>query len=91
MRKRNSLGHIRRFLFAALFVFCVSAAAAPAHAQLVQQYFPADIPGYSGNFGASVVNRMMMLNQTNGIEVGDFIIRPVVSENAGRLSPSAIS
>ena len=84
MRKRKfSLGHIRRFLFAALFVFCASAAADPAHAQLVQQYFPADIPGYSGNFGASVVNRMMMLNQTNGIEVGDFIIRPVASENTG--------
>src|ERR1700710_482456 len=83
MIKRIKLGHICRFLFAALFVFWVSAAAAPAHAQLVQQYFPADIPGYSGNFGASVVNRMMMLNQTNGIQVGDFIIRPVVSENAG--------
>ena len=64
MIKRIKLVHICRFLFAALFVFCVSAAAAPAHAQLVQQYFPADIPGYSGNFGASVVNRMMMLNQT---------------------------
>jgi hypothetical protein len=50
---------------------------------LVQQYFPADIPGHAGNFGASVVNRMMMLNQTDGIAVGDFVIRPVVSENTG--------
>src|ERR1700749_3380088 len=83
MKKPVTLGHICRFFCGGLFVFCVLAASSPAYAQLVQQYFPADIPGYAGNFGASVVNRMMMLNQTNGIEVGDFTIRPVASENTG--------
>jgi hypothetical protein len=29
---------------------------------------------------------MMMLNQTDGIAVGDFVIRPVASENTGNNS-----
>jgi hypothetical protein len=83
MRMPVSFGQLCRRLFGAVLAFCASAAVAPAYAQLVQQYFPADIPGYAGNFGASVVNRMMMLNQTNGINVGDFTVRPVASENTG--------
>jgi hypothetical protein len=58
-------------------------AAGVAHAQLVQQYFPSDIPGYAPDFSASVVNRMMMQNQSLGTELGDFVIRPQVSESFG--------
>jgi hypothetical protein len=54
-----------------------------ARAQLIQQYFPTGIPGYSPDFSASVVSRMNTQNQTDGIEVGDFVIRPVLSESAG--------
>lgn len=54
-----------------------------AKAQLIQQYFPANIPGYSADFSSSVITRMNTQNQTDGIEVGDFIIRPLISETAG--------
>jgi hypothetical protein len=54
-----------------------------ARAQLIEQYFPANIPGYSPDFSSSVVTRMNTQDQTDGIEVGDFIIRPLISETAG--------
>lgn len=54
-----------------------------AKAQLIQQYFPSGIPGYEPDFSDSVVTRMNTQNLTDGIELGDFIIRPVLSETAG--------
>ena len=54
-----------------------------AHAQLVDEYFPGLIPGYQANLSGSVINRIQNLNGPTGVEVGDFIIRPVVSESAG--------
>ena len=71
------------WLFAAVVICGASCAAKDAHAQLIQQYFPADIPGYSPNFSASVVNRMDAQDQAEGVEVGDFVIRPELSETAG--------
>jgi hypothetical protein len=54
-----------------------------AHAQLIQQYFPSDIPGYSPDLSSSVVVRMLNQDQSQGIEDGDFVIRPQISENTG--------
>ena len=71
------------WLFAALVICGVSCAAKDADAQLIQQYFPADIPGYSPDFSASVVNRMDAQDQAEGVEVGDFVIRPEISETTG--------
>ncbi|HTJ89415.1 MAG TPA: outer membrane beta-barrel protein [Acidocella sp.] len=71
------------WLFAALVICGASCAARDAHAQLIQEYFPPDIPGYSPNFSASVVNCMDAQDQAEGVEVGDFVIRPEISETAG--------
>jgi len=57
--------------------------AGAAQAQLIQQYFPTEIPGYSPDFGASVVSRLNTQNQTDGVEIGDFILRPLISESTG--------
>lgn len=54
-----------------------------AHAQLIEQYFPSDIPGYAPNLSSSVVVRMIGQDQSQGVEVGDFIIRPEISESGG--------
>ena len=54
-----------------------------AHAQLVDEFFPGSIPGYQANLGASVINRIENLDSPTGVEVGDFVIRPVASETAG--------
>ena len=70
----------RHWLIVALVIGGANCAAEDAHAQLIQQYFPADIPGYSPNFSASVVNRMDEQDQAEGVEVGDFVIRSEMSE-----------
>ncbi len=54
-----------------------------AHAQLVQQYFPSDIPGYAPDFGASVVQREMQDARAQGVEIDSFLIRPSVTEGFG--------
>ena len=54
-----------------------------ARAQLILQNFPTNIPGYEPNLGASVVTRMMQEDQANGVEIGDFIFSPELSESGG--------
>jgi hypothetical protein len=54
-----------------------------AHAQMIQNEFPADIPGYSPSLSDSVVNRMLLEDQNQGVEFNSFIFRPSVSENDG--------
>jgi len=54
-----------------------------ARAQLIQQNFPTDIPGYQADLGASVLTRMAQEDQANGVEIGDFIFKPQISEAAG--------
>jgi hypothetical protein len=54
-----------------------------AQAQLVNEYFPGAIPGYQANLSGSVINRIETMDDPQGVEVGDFIIRPEVSESAG--------
>jgi hypothetical protein len=72
-----------KWVIPALAICGACCAAEDAHAQLIQQYFPADIPGYAADFSASVVNRMDAQDQADGVEVGDFVIRPQLSETAG--------
>ena len=56
----------------------------PATAQqLIQQYFPTDVPGYAPNFSASVADRLITQNLAQGINVGSFVVRPSVSEGFG--------
>ena len=54
-----------------------------AHAQLIQQYFPADIPGYATGFSPSVTDRMDLQEQAEGVEVGDFVVKPSLAESVG--------
>jgi hypothetical protein len=54
-----------------------------AQAQLVDEYFPGLIPGYQANLSGSVVNRIQTMDDATGVEVGDFVVRPEVSEAAG--------
>jgi hypothetical protein len=73
------LGRVAVPAGAILFLLPVSR----AHAQLVQEYFPGAIPGYQANLSGSVVNRIETMDDPTGVEVGDFVIRPEVSESAG--------
>ena len=51
--------------------------------QLIQQYFPSDVPGYAPDFSASVTNRLITQNLAQGINVGSFNVRPYASEGFG--------
>ncbi|MGI4745853.1 MAG: outer membrane beta-barrel protein [Janthinobacterium lividum] len=51
--------------------------------QLVQQYFPSDVPGYAPDFSSSVVNRLVTQNQSQGINVGSFVVRPTATQAFG--------
>jgi hypothetical protein len=57
--------------------------AGQAHAQLVDEYFPGQIPGYQANLSGSVISRIENMDDPIGTEVGDFVIRPEVSESVG--------
>jgi len=54
-----------------------------AQANLIEAYFPSDIPGYQPDFSASVADRMQQQDIAGGIELGDFVVRPNLNENAG--------
>ncbi len=73
----------RSMLTATLGTCGAMGAAGGAHAQLIEQYFPSDIPGYTPNFSSSVIDRMNLQDQAEGVQVGDFVIRPQLSENGG--------
>jgi hypothetical protein len=62
---------------------CFALTARKAQAQLVDEYFPGEIPGYQANLNASVVNRIYAQGQSKGVELGDFVIRPQLSESMG--------
>jgi hypothetical protein len=66
-------------LIAAL-VICVSPR---AYAQLIENEFPSDIPGYSPSLSDSVVNRMLLQDEDQGVEFNSFVFRPSVSESGG--------
>jgi len=78
--RRNFFSPVCHGLLVVGLVLCRAQA---ARAQLIQQYFPSGIPGYAPDFSNSVVTRLNAQNQTDGVELGDFIIRPQLSETAG--------
>jgi hypothetical protein len=62
---------------------CATALPGIARAQLIQQNFPSNIPGYAPNLEASVLTHMSEEDQAEGVEIGDFIFRPQLSEAGG--------
>ena len=62
---------------------CAASVPGMAWAQLIQQNFPSNIPGYAPNLEASVVTHMIQEDQAAGVEFGDFIFRPELSESGG--------
>ena len=74
---------VRHGVFAISIFCCVASLPNAAKAQLILQNFPANIPGYAPNLEGSVATHMMQEQQANGVEVGDFIIRPEVTETGG--------
>lgn len=67
-----------------LLVITIAIGLAPcAHAQLIQNEFPSDIPGYAPTLSDSVVNRMLLEDEDQGVEFNSFLFRPSVSENDG--------
>ncbi|WP_246395684.1 outer membrane beta-barrel protein [Gluconacetobacter tumulisoli] len=65
-------------------VSCVVVGARSARAQLISQYFPVDLPGYTAPDQADTVTmRQLLQHQPAGIHVGSFIVRPSASFNAG--------
>jgi len=57
--------------------------ASHAQAQMIQNEFPSDIPGYAPSLADSVVNRMLLEDQSQGVEFNSFLFRPSVSESDG--------
>lgn len=56
---------------------------APACAQLLDRYYPANVPAYQDWFAALGTPQSEQEAALNGIRVGDFIILPTISEAAG--------
>jgi len=83
IRKPVPNGIFRRGGLLALAVLWGAGYANPAKAQLIQQYFPDDLPGYSPDFTSSILNRMYVQQTSPGVEVGGYVIRPEISENTG--------
>ena len=54
-----------------------------AHAQVIDEYVNADIPGYDTQAGVTVATRSRPAYDTPGIRVGNFVLTPVLSESAG--------
>ena len=66
----------------------LAAAIPAAQAQLADRYmldnyFPSGIPGYGAEPGTTVLSRARPFYEPLGVRVGDFIIRPEVSESLG--------
>lgn len=61
---------------------CV-AAALPAQAQLLGQYYPVGIPGHSTWFSDAVPDRPHTQYDPLGVCAGDVVVRPSVSESVG--------
>lgn len=57
--------------------------AKPAQAQLIDRYFPTSVPGYGTDPYSSVISRQQLLAGPQGIQVGDFVVRPNLSQSFG--------
>jgi hypothetical protein len=64
---------------------CLAAIAAPncAHAQVIDQYLDAAIPGYDTQAGVTVATRSRPEYDAPGIKLGGFVLSPVLAESIG--------
>jgi hypothetical protein len=69
--------------FIALAVVSPPARAQPIGRFLADQYFPAGIPGYGEQLGVTVRSRLHPDYAPLGVHVGDFTIRPQVTQSLG--------
>lgn len=72
--------------FNTLFLFmpaCMILSAPEARAQLAQQYFPTELPGYSGDATGNVSLREIVQHKHTGIPVGAYILKPTASQQIG--------
>lgn len=54
-----------------------------ARAQLAQQYFPSELPGYSADSTGSISLREVLQHRHTGIPVGAYILKPTASQQFG--------
>ncbi|WP_173570274.1 outer membrane beta-barrel protein [Acetobacter conturbans] len=54
-----------------------------ANAQLINQYFPSELPGYSSDATGTVSLKEILLNQHPGIPVGAYFLKPAASQQFG--------
>jgi hypothetical protein len=54
-----------------------------AHAQLLERYYPANVPAYQDWFATVDTSGVGDAYQPNGVRVGSFVIRPSVTEGFG--------
>lgn len=56
---------------------------APAHAQYIETYLPAAVPGFDRVQGVSVLSRLRPLYQSQGVRLGSFVLRGGIEEKLG--------
>ncbi|TCS31837.1 hypothetical protein EDC15_11570 [Acetobacter aceti NBRC 14818] len=78
-RKIKLLFNILLFFILAWTVLCVPV----AQAQLAQQYFPSELPGYSADSTGNVSLREVVQHRHTGIPVGAYILKPTASQQFG--------
>ncbi len=55
----------------------------PAHAQVIDTYLPATVPGFDQELGVTVPSRLRPLYQDQGVHLGSFIVRGGLDEQFG--------
>ncbi len=86
--RRQDIGVRRSFqpllrLLGLAIIGLVLALAAPAEAQILDQYINLNIPGSAFEPGVTVASRVRPEYEAPGIHAGSFIIRPSLTESAG--------
>lgn len=74
--------------FALLLGLCAAqlCASGAAHAQLIDRYFPAGLPGYGVQPGVTVQSRARPAYDPLGVRVGGIVVRPTLSTGLGYTS-----
>jgi len=78
-----ALQSFQKCVLVSLFAGTVGTFCTQAHAQVISQYFPSDLPGYGTSQNDSVFNRRLFESMHSGIPVDGFIVRPSLSQTAG--------
>jgi hypothetical protein len=64
-------------------MFGIIAGCGTAHAQLLGAFFPEGVPGYGTGLGVTVLSRLRPEYEPPGVRIGDFVVRPGLSETLG--------